>query len=88
MRVLIKAAVPLGHTIIHTLGYADDVALTDLGDTGGNQRTAEMVSCVSEGSKKDADMRLRAGKTKKFIHVLCAQDPRLHYNNHPRSKKD
>ena len=57
----------LGHTIIHTSGYADDVTLTDLGDAGGIQWITEIVSSVFERSKKDADM-------KKVIHT-CAQDP-------------
>ena len=41
-------------TIIHTLDYADDVALIDNGDAEGTTRTSERVTSISKGSREDA----------------------------------
>ena len=60
--------VPLGQTIIHTLGYADDVALIDGGDAQGVARASERVSAIAEGSEVDADMCINIDKTK-VMHV-------------------
>ena len=60
--------VPLGQTIIHTLGYADDVALIDRGDALGISRATERVTAIAVGSKADADMSISIPKTK-VMHV-------------------
>ena len=48
--------VPLGATLIHTLGYADDIALIESGDFIGLERLSRRLSSLSKGSRDDADM--------------------------------
>ena len=60
--------VPLGQTIIHTLGYADDVTLIDGGDSQSVVRASERVSTIDVGSEVDADMYINISKTK-AMHV-------------------
>ena len=64
--------VPLGATILHTLGYADDAALIDYGDEKGIATASARVTAINEGSKKDADMIISIVKTK-GLHV-CEQE--------------
>ena len=64
--------VPFMEIMLHTLGYADDVALMEEGDESGITRLSERVSEISKGSKKDADMSVNVPKTKS-LHV-CQQD--------------
>ena len=65
--------VSLAGTMIHTLGYADDAALVDLGDEAGINRATERLSCIGTGSLEDADMEIKIEKTK-AMHVR-QQDP-------------
>ena len=65
--------VSLGTSCIHTLGYADDLALTDSGDADGISKATSRVSAIAEGSRCDADMQVKLAKTK-ILHVR-AQDP-------------
>ena len=58
--------------MLHTLGYADDVALMEEGDEPGTTCLSERVSDISKGSKKDADMSVSIPKTM-TLHV-CQQD--------------
>ena len=60
-------------TIIHTLGYADDAALVDLGDAVGVIRATERLSKIATGSLNDADMQISIQKTKD-MHIR-RQDP-------------
>ena len=60
-------------TIIHTLGYADDAALVDLGDAAGIIRATERLSRIATGSLVDADMVIKIEKTK-GMHIR-QQDP-------------
>ena len=60
--------VPLWQSIVHTLGYADDAALLDLGDEAGIQRASHRVTTIATGSRKDADMDISVSKTK-TLHV-------------------
>ena len=60
--------VPLAETVIHTLGYADDLALVDDGDAEGIANSTTRVSSISKGSEEDADMTLSIPKTK-VMHV-------------------
>ena len=64
--------VPLADTVIHTLGYADDAALLDRGDTVGIARATARVTSIAAGSRADADMSISLEKTK-VLHVR-AQD--------------
>ena len=48
--------VSLGHTMFHTLGYADDAALVDVGDASGVIRVEQRVNAIADGSSADADM--------------------------------
>ena len=43
-------------TILHTLGYADDAALVDIGDAAGVIRATERLSRITTGSLEDTDM--------------------------------
>ena len=65
--------VSLGSTRIHTLAYADDLALTDEGDTEGVHRATTRATSISTGSRCEADMKVKIVKTK-VLHVR-AQDP-------------
>ena len=56
-------------SMLHTLGYADDIGLADEGSDEGVQRTTERVSSISQGSERsDADMKINLIKTK-ALHV-------------------
>ena len=56
--------VPFANTILHTLGYADDVGLIDHGDISGCRRATERVTRIAAGSRADADMEISISKTK------------------------
>ena len=60
-------------TRISTLGYADDLALTDYGDVSGTNKATSRVSEISAGSREEADMKVKIVKTK-ILHVR-PQDP-------------
>ena len=60
--------VTLAGVIFHTLGYADDAALLDLGDEAGIKRATKRVTKIAEVSLKDADMIMSIDKTKS-LHV-------------------
>ena len=50
--------VPLTETLIHTLGYADDIVLLEYGDPTGLQRLSRRLSSISKGSRDDADTHI------------------------------
>ena len=56
--------VTLTNTVLHSLVYADDVALIDQGDSEGIQRATTRVSIIASGSRDDANMEIRVVKTK------------------------
>ena len=58
----------LGSTTLHSLGYADDVALIDQGDQVGIQRATARVTGIANGSRDDTDMEISVPKTK-VLHV-------------------
>ena len=60
-------------TRVHTIGYADDLALTDTGNAAGNARAITRVSEVAAGSRADTDMEVKIVRTK-VLHVR-PQDP-------------
>lgn len=64
----INKGVPLGDVLIHTLGYADDAALVDLGNPNGIQTATSRVTAVAKGSRADTDMEISIPKTK-VLHV-------------------
>ena len=70
---VVGKGVPFGHTLVHTLTYADDAVLVDLGDASDINRATERVSKIALGSKDDADMSINVKKTKS-MHVR-SQDP-------------
>ena len=53
---------------VHTLGYADDIALIDEGNAADIVRASERVSLIAFGSREDADMIISIPKTK-VLHV-------------------
>ena len=61
-----KGASLLG-TILHTLGYADDAALVDLGDAAGVIRATERLLRIAKGSVDDADMQIKIRKPKQCM---------------------
>ena len=65
--------VAFGDILLHTLGYADDVALIDYGHPAGIEMASNRVTAIAAGSKKDADMTIKIKKTK-VLHVRT-QDP-------------
>ena len=65
--------VPFGDSLLHTLGYADDVALADDGQPAGIIMATNRVTALATGSKQDADMTIKLEKTK-VLHVR-EQDP-------------
>ena len=65
--------VNLGGSRIHTLGYADDLALTDNGNATGIASASERATNIAAGSRERADMQVKITKTK-VMHVR-AQDP-------------
>ena len=70
----VDKGVSLGATIVHTLGYADDIAMVDGGCANGVLCSSARVTAITRGSKQDADiMSISIPKTKS-IHVR-AQDP-------------
>ena len=54
--------------MLHTLGYADDVAILEEGDAVGINRLSERVTDISKGSKEEADMSISIPKTM-TLHV-------------------
>ena len=58
-------------TCVYTLGYADDLALTDNGDEAGTVRATVRESEIAAGSRRAADMIVKIVKTK----VLHASRP-------------
>ena len=71
--VCVDKGVSLGETLVHTLGYADDIALIDRGDATGVLVASARATAIAIGSKQDADMSISIPKTKS-MHVR-AQDP-------------
>ena len=67
-----RRGVTLAESLVHTLGYADDAALTEFGDEEGIQRLTSRVTSIASGSRADADMEINVDKTK-TLHV-CEQD--------------
>ena len=65
---VVAKGVSLTNTILHSLGYADDVALIDRGDTIGIQRATTRVTSIADGSRDDVDMEISVSKTK-VLHV-------------------
>ena len=65
--------VPLDTTRVHTLGYADELALTDNGDADGVARATQRATEIAAGSRVRADMEVKIKKTK-VLHVR-PQDP-------------
>ena len=63
-----KFSVSLADTVLHSLGYADDIALIDRGDPAGIHRATTRVSGIASGSRESADMEIRVTKTK-VLHV-------------------
>ena len=63
----------LFESLIHTLGYADDIALIEYGDSTGLERLSRRLSAISKGSKADADMQISLKKTK-GMHIREHQD--------------
>lgn len=55
-----QKGVNLGSTRIHTLGYADDLVLTDKGDTTGSATATARVTDVLAGSRKEADIKVKS----------------------------
>ena len=49
--------------MLHTLGYADDVALLEEGQIDGVKRLSDRVTEIAVGSKKDTDMSISIPKT-------------------------
>ena len=54
--------------MLHTLGYADDVALMENGDEVGIDRLSVRITAISKGSKDEADMSISIPKTM-TLHV-------------------
>ena len=54
--------------MLHTLGYADDVAILEEGDAAGINRLSERITEISKGSKDAADMSVSIPKTM-TLHV-------------------
>ena len=64
--------IPLAETMVHALGYADDVVVLEPGTDEGIQRLEDRVNAISHGSKEDADMSLSTDKTK-TLHITAQQ---------------
>ena len=60
--------IPFMDIMLHTLGYADDLALLEEGDATGVSRLSDRVTKVSKGSRKVADMCISIPKTM-TLHV-------------------
>ena len=63
-----KFSVSLADTALHSLGYADDIALIDRGDPAGIHRTTTRVSGIVSDSRESVDMEISVTKTK-VLHV-------------------
>ena len=48
----VDKGVPFGDVLIHTLGYADDAALVDLGSTDGIRMASDRVTKISRGARR------------------------------------
>ena len=57
---------------MHTLGYADDLALANKGGESNAEEISARITRISEGSRNDADMDVSLPKTK-VLHV-CEQE--------------
>ena len=57
-----RKGVPLVGTLIHLLGYADDVVTMELGDEQGLSQLENRVNIIEEGSKTDVDMDINREK--------------------------
>ena len=55
--------VPLADTLIHLLGYADDVVVMEPGDEWGLMQLESRVNNIEDGSKADTDMDINREKT-------------------------
>ena len=64
----VDKGVPFADVILHTLGYADDVAVIEYGNDVGVKRLSERVTAIAQGSKESADMNVNIIKTK-AMHV-------------------
>jgi len=60
-------------TCVHTLGYADDLALTENGDEAGTARATARASEIAAGSRSAAGMIVKIVKTE-VLHVRT-QEP-------------
>ena len=60
--------VTLAESVVHTLAYADDIALANDGDNTGIVKLSERISSVSAGARNDGDMDVSIRKTK-ALHV-------------------
>ena len=60
--------VSFAQVLLHTLGYADDVAIIEYGNETGVTRLSERVTAIAQGSKASADMDVNVSKTKS-LHV-------------------
>ena len=56
------------NVMLHTLGYADDLALLEEGDEIGIARLSDRVTTISVGSREKADMHISIPKTM-TLHV-------------------
>ena len=54
--------------VVHTLGYADDLALVDKGGEDMSETIYERITSISRGSREDADTNISLPKTK-VLHV-------------------
>ena len=61
--------VPCMAIMIHTLGYADHVALMENGEEDGITRLSDRVTKISKGSREEADMSVSIPKTMTLHHV-------------------
>ena len=55
------------------MGYADDAALTELGEEEGIQRLSSRVTSIVSGSRTDTDIEINVDKTK-TLNVRSQQD--------------
>ena len=60
--------VPLGTDRLHTLGYADDLALLDSGDEVGVAKATTRITKIAVGSRESAAMEVKIKKTK-VVHI-------------------
>ena len=62
--------VSFADVMLHTPGYADDVAIIEKGDEEGVSRLSERVTAIAKGSKKSADMH-EYENSEDSVHVAC-----------------